>query len=177
MTDRMLAGGADVIVGIFVEAVKTKNCIFVLLGSCHDNVESQPFVPAAGPPVIHGHAHSGLFDNDRSAVFGQRFFFFHCFESSEPQAALITFCLSPVKPKGSNSSRLAALKKLSRSLKENARTRATYVDHYNVGNPTIPQMTEQTWPPLCWCSIEYLTAGALPGVRATILQAVSFEGR
>jgi hypothetical protein len=49
------------------------------------------------------------------------------------------------------------LKSLSLSLKENARTRATYVDYYNVGNPTIPQMTEQTWP-LYWCSIEYLTA-------------------
>ena len=50
-----------------------------------------------------------------------------------------------------------ALKTLAQSLKENAQTHATYVDYYNVGNPTIPQMTEQTWP-LYWCSIEHLTA-------------------
>lgn len=51
-----------------------------------------------------------------------------------------------------------ALKTLSQSLKENAQTRATYIDYYNVGNPANPQMTEQTWP-LYWCSIEHLTAG------------------
>ena len=50
------------------------------------------------------------------------------------------------------------LKTLSRSLKEEPHTRATYIDYYNVvGNPAMPQMTEQTWP-LYWCAIDYLTA-------------------
>ena len=51
------------------------------------------------------------------------------------------------------------LETLSSTLKNEAQTRATYIDYYNVGNPTIPQMTEQTWP-LFWCSIEQLTATA-----------------
>lgn len=50
------------------------------------------------------------------------------------------------------------LKTLSRSLKEEPHTRATYIDYYNVaGNPAMPQMTDQTWP-LYWCAIDYLTA-------------------
>jgi sphingomyelin phosphodiesterase acid-like 3 len=49
------------------------------------------------------------------------------------------------------------LKTLSQSLKEEPHTRATYIDYYNVGNPTIPQMTDQTWP-LFWCAIDYLAA-------------------
>jgi sphingomyelin phosphodiesterase acid-like 3 len=51
------------------------------------------------------------------------------------------------------------LETLSSSLKNEAQTRATYIDYYNVGNPAIPQITEQTWP-LFWCSIEQLTAAA-----------------
>jgi hypothetical protein len=49
------------------------------------------------------------------------------------------------------------LNALSRSLKEEAQPRATYIDYYNVGNPAIPQITDPTWP-LYWCSIEHLTA-------------------
>ncbi len=50
------------------------------------------------------------------------------------------------------------LKTLSRSLKEEPHTRATYIDYYNVvGDPAMPQMTDQTWP-LYWCAIDYLTA-------------------
>ena len=51
------------------------------------------------------------------------------------------------------------LKTLSRSLKDEAQTRATYIDYYNVGNPEIPQMTDRTWP-LYWCAIDYLTAAS-----------------
>jgi hypothetical protein len=50
-----------------------------------------------------------------------------------------------------------ALKTLSRSLKEDASTRATYINYYNVGNPAMPQMTERTWP-LYWCAIDQFTA-------------------
>jgi hypothetical protein len=52
-----------------------------------------------------------------------------------------------------------ALETLSRSLKEEPHTRATYIDYYNVGNPAIPQMTDRTWP-LYWCAIDYLTAAS-----------------
>jgi hypothetical protein len=56
-----------------------------------------------------------------------------------------------------------ALKTLSRSLKEDAQTRATFVDYYNGrGNPAMPQMTQRTWP-LYWCAIEYLTPGPFQG--------------
>jgi hypothetical protein len=51
------------------------------------------------------------------------------------------------------------LKTLSRSLKQEVQTRATYLDYYNVGNPAMPQITDQTWP-LFWCSIEHLTVAA-----------------
>jgi sphingomyelin phosphodiesterase acid-like 3 len=51
------------------------------------------------------------------------------------------------------------LKTLSLSLKEESHTRATYIDYYNVGNPAIPQMTDQTWP-LYWCAIGHLTAAS-----------------
>ena len=49
------------------------------------------------------------------------------------------------------------LRTLSGSLKEEAKTRATYLDYYNVGNPAMPQITGQTWP-LFWCAIEHFTA-------------------
>ncbi|MGB7951661.1 MAG: metallophosphoesterase [Candidatus Binatia bacterium] len=54
----------------------------------------------------------------------------------------------------------ATLRALSHSLKEDARTRATYIDYYNVaGDPAMPQITEATWS-LYWCSIGNLTAAA-----------------
>ena len=53
----------------------------------------------------------------------------------------------------------ANLETLSRSLREEAQTRATYIDYYNVGNPAIPQMTDRTWP-LYWCAIGHLTAAS-----------------
>jgi hypothetical protein len=46
-----------------------------------------------------------------------------------------------------------------RSLKDEAHTRATYIDYYDVGNPANPQMTDQTWP-LYWCAIGHLIAAS-----------------
>ena len=51
----------------------------------------------------------------------------------------------------------ASLETLIRSLHEEAQTRASYIDYYNVGNPANPQMTDRTWP-LYWCAIDHLTA-------------------
>jgi sphingomyelin phosphodiesterase acid-like 3 len=61
------------------------------------------------------------------------------------------------------------LETLSRSLKDNAQTRATYIDYYNVGNPAIPQMTDQTWP-LFWCAIGQLTAAPFRACVEKFLQ-------
>jgi hypothetical protein len=63
----------------------------------------------------------------------------------------------------------ATLWTLSRSLKEDARIRATYIDYYNVGNPALPQITAPTWP-LYWCSIGYLTAPAFQSCVANLLR-------
>jgi hypothetical protein len=63
----------------------------------------------------------------------------------------------------------ATLWTLSRSLKEDARIRATYIDYYNVGNPALPQITAPTWP-LYWCSIGYITAPAFQSCVANLLR-------
>jgi hypothetical protein len=44
------------------------------------------------------------------------------------------------------------LETLSRSLRKEAQTRATYMRYYNVGNTASPQITDQTWP-VYWCTI------------------------
>jgi hypothetical protein len=51
------------------------------------------------------------------------------------------------------------LETLSRSLRKEAQTRATYMRYYNVGNTASPQITDQTWP-VYWCTIGHLTAAA-----------------
>lgn len=51
------------------------------------------------------------------------------------------------------------LENLSRSLRKEAQTRATYMRYYNVGNTATPQITNQTWP-VYWCAIGHLTAAA-----------------
>ena len=62
-----------------------------------------------------------------------------------------TYRLFPVTEK--------TLETLSRFLKDEAQTRATYIDYYNVGNPASPQMTDRTWP-LFWCAIGHLMAAS-----------------
>jgi hypothetical protein len=88
-----------VIMGVFVEAVEAKDCFLFVLCACHDHIEGQPFITAAGPAVVDCHAHACLLYNDR-VFFGQRFFFFHKSESSRPQAEVITFCLLPCQTEG-----------------------------------------------------------------------------
>jgi len=61
------------------------------------------------------------------------------------------------------------LETLSRSLKDDAQTRATYIDYYNVGNPAMPQMTDQTWP-LFWCAIGQLTVAPFRACVEKFLQ-------
>jgi hypothetical protein len=61
------------------------------------------------------------------------------------------------------------LETLSRSLKDDAQTRTIYIDYYNVGNPAIPQMTDQTWP-LFWCAIGQLTAAPFRACVEKFLQ-------
>jgi Acid sphingomyelin phosphodiesterase C-terminal region len=51
------------------------------------------------------------------------------------------------------------LETLSRSLQEEAQSRATYMRYYNVGNTASPQITDQTWP-VYWCAIGHLTVAA-----------------
>ena len=51
------------------------------------------------------------------------------------------------------------LETLSRSLHEEAQSRATYMRYYNVGNTSSPQITDQTWP-VYWCAIGHLTAAS-----------------
>jgi hypothetical protein len=50
-----------------------------------------------------------------------------------------------------------SLETLTRFLQEEAQTRPTYIDYYNVGNPASPQITDRTWP-LYWCAIDHPTA-------------------
>ena len=72
-----------------------------------------------------------------------------------------TYRLFPISEK--------TLETLSRSLKDDAQTRATYIDYYNVGNPAIPQMTDHTWP-LFWCAIGQLTAAPFRACVEKFLQ-------
>lgn len=72
-----------------------------------------------------------------------------------------TYRLFPISATG--------LETLSRSLKDDAQTRATYIDYYNVGNPAIPQMTDQTWP-LFWCAIGQLTEAPFQACVEKFLQ-------
>src|SRR6266481_2813583 len=62
------AGGANVIMRVFVEAIEAQNS-FSLLWASRCNIESQPFIAAAEAlPVSDGHAHSRLLDNNRIAL-------------------------------------------------------------------------------------------------------------
>ena len=72
-----------------------------------------------------------------------------------------TYRLFPISATG--------LETLSRSLRDDAQTRATYIDYYNVGNPAIPQMTVQTWP-LFWCAIGQLTEAPFQACVEKFLQ-------
>ena len=62
------AGGADMIMRVFVEAIEAQNSFSLLWASCCD-IESQPFIAAAEAlSVSDGHAHSRLLDNNRIAL-------------------------------------------------------------------------------------------------------------
>ena len=60
------------------------------------------------------------------------------------------------------------LQNLSRSLKDEAQTRAAYIYYYNVGNPASPQITDQNWP-LYWCAMGHL----VPPLFQTCVQQFS----
>ena len=65
----MIAGGTDVIMRVFVKAIEAQNSFSVVLCAGAGDVERQPFIAAAyALPVRDGHAHSGLFDNNRIAL-------------------------------------------------------------------------------------------------------------
>jgi hypothetical protein len=65
----MFSGGADVIVRVFIKTIEAQNSLSFFLWAGGSDGEGQPFIAAAyALPVRDGHAHSGLFDNNRIAL-------------------------------------------------------------------------------------------------------------
>src|SRR4029450_3747411 len=72
------AGGANVIMRVFVEAIEAQNSFSLVLRAGGRDIESQPFIaPTEALSVSDGHTHSCLFNNNRIALRRRRCLVFH----------------------------------------------------------------------------------------------------